>query len=200
MLKELSEIAPTSIFIALALWAGLSYFVAAPEIAARVAHFDYVPQCEANIVANAENALQTQLSQYASDNADREQAAQGVGQINGILNNSFGDSNYSAFMDKYGTNPFDLLTGGALSRMQESLSQKLRTQREEFENRANIAMAKVVETAPSQCACQAKLAFLENRTDWTLYTGSFGLVKPEAVENHGQAMRVQIKTCFGRVG
>lgn len=200
MLKELSEIAPTSIFMALALWAGISYFVAAPEIAARVAHFDYIPRCEADIVAIAETDLDAKLSQYTSENAPREQAAQGLAQMNGLLNNSFGDSNYSAYINRYGTNPFDALTGGALSRMQNSVAEKIRVQREEFENRAELEMQKVAATAPSQCACQAKLAFLENRTDWTLYTGSFGLVKPEAVENHRQAMRAQTRTCFDRVG
>jgi hypothetical protein len=199
MFKALSEVAPSSVIIAFMLWAGIAYFATAPEIATRMARADFIPACEQNIGTKADAMAQETLLEFGGQNALNNQAAQGAAEMNRLLNNSFGDSNYGNFVDQYGTNPFDLLTGGALSRAQRQLEDQAKGQRQRAIARAQQAKAAILASAPSQCACQAKLAFIENRTDWALFTGTLGLIKPESVENFGQNMAMQTAVCSQRV-
>ena len=199
MFKALSEVAPTSIIIAAILWAGIAYFATAPEISTRIARADFIPACEQSVAVKADAAAANILNKFGGQNAQNNQAAQGAAELNRTLNNSFGDSNYSNFINKYGTNPFDILTGGALSRAQQQLENNANQQRQRAVERAQQAKAAILASAPSQCACQAKLAFLENRGDWAIFTGTLGLIKPETVENFGQNMAMQTAVCVQRV-
>lgn len=194
MLKALSEVAPTSVIIAAILWAGLAYFITAPEIATRVARADFIADCENGVASSAQAAAQQIIRDSGGNVATNDQAAQGMGQINDLLNNSYGD-----FASKYGTNPFDALTGGALSRAQRQLEGNAQAQRERVAATAKQARDTILATAPSQCSCQAKLAFLENRSDWALFTGTLGLIKPETVADFGGSMAMQKTTCQQRV-
>ena len=194
MLKALSEVAPTSVLIAIMLWAGLSYFVTAPEISTRIARADYTPACEAGVATMAQTTAQDILRESGTNTARNDQAAQGIGQMNDLLNNTYGD-----FTRQYGTNPFDALTGGAFSRTQNQLESKARAQREQVAAAAAQARETILSSAPTQCSCQAKLAFLENRTDWAMFTGSFGLITPETVADFGGSMAMQRTACFQRV-
>ena len=194
MLKALSEVAPTSVLIALLLWAGISYFITAPEIATRVARADYMAGCENSVASSAQATAQKIILESGGNIATNDQAAQGMGQINDMLNNSYGD-----FASKYGTNPFDAITGGALSRAQRQLEDNAQAQRERLAATAKQARDAILATAPTQCSCQAKLAFLENRTDWALFTGTFGLIEPEPVADFGGSMAMQKTTCLQRV-
>lgn len=200
MLKELSEIAPTSVLLAVLLWAGLSYFITAPEISERVAVFDHIPACKESIAVAAANQERQMLSQYDGNDAGRQQAAQQLGNFNQLLNNPLGDRNYGNFINKYGTNPLDALTGGAISRAQNNLQSTLNAQRKAAEEAARNYREKILSTADDQCSCRAKMAFLENQSDWALFTGTFGLIKPNGVENFGANMAIQANTCAQRVG
>ena len=194
MLKALSEVAPTSVLIAIILWAGISYFITAPEIATRVARADYMAGCENGVASSAQATAQKIILESGGNIATNDQAAQGIGQINELLNNSYGD-----FASQYGTNPLDAITGGALSRAQRQLEDNAQAQRERLAATAKQARDAILATAPNQCSCQAKLAFLENRTDWALFTGTFGLIEPEPVADFGGSMAMQKTTCLQRV-
>lgn len=89
MLKALSEVAPTSVLISIFFWAGLSYFVTAPEISTRITRADYTPACEAGVASMAQTAAQQILQDSGADNARNDQVAQGIGQMNEMLNNSY---------------------------------------------------------------------------------------------------------------
>ena len=194
MLKALSEVAPTSVIIAIILWAGIAYFITAPEISTRVAQADFIVSCEKSVASSTQAAAQQIIRDSGGNNARNDQAAQGMGQMNDLLNNSYGD-----FTRQYGTNPFDALTGGAFSRAQDQLESNARAQRERVAATAKQARDTILATAPTQCSCQAKLAFLENRTDWALFTGTLGLIKPETVADLGGSMAMQRSTCLQRV-
>lgn len=200
MLKELSEVAPTSALLALLLWAGLSYFITAPEISERVAVFDHIPACKESIAVAADSEVRKLLAQYDGNDAERQQAANQLGSFNELLNNPMGDSNYGNFINRYGTNPLDALTGGAISRAQDALQERIDAQRKAAQEAARNYKEKILSTANDQCSCRAKMAFLENQKDWALYTGTFGLIKPSGVENFGANMAIQANTCAQRVG
>ena len=176
-----------------------AYFATAPEISTRMARADFIPACEKSIGVKAEAVAQKALLEFGGQNARNNQAAQGAAEMNRVLNNSFGDSNYGNFIDQYGSNPFDILTGGALSRAQRQLEDNANAQRQRAVARAQQVKAAILASAPSQCSCQAKLAFIENRTDWALFTGTLGLIKPESVENFGKNMTMQTTVCSQRV-
>lgn len=194
MLKALSEVAPTSAIIAVILWAGIAYFITAPEISTRIAQADFKASCEQAVASTAQRTAQEVIQNSGGSIAQSDQAVQGMAQMNDLLNNSYGD-----FARQYGTNPFDALTGGALSRTQRQLESNARAQRERVASMAQQARDTILASAPSQCSCQAKLAFLENRTDWALFTGTFGLIEPETVADFGGSMAMQRTTCLQRV-
>lgn len=194
MLKAFSEVAPTSFIIAFMLWAGISYFITAPTIANRIAQADFIPACEGGVASAAQSAAQGIVQGAGEEDAIKEQAVQGMGQVNTLLDNAYGD-----FTRQYGTNPFDALTGGALSRAQNQLDINLRAQRERVASAAEQERTRILASAPSQCSCQANLAFLETRTDWTLFTATFGIIEPATVENFGGSMAMQRTTCQQRV-
>ena len=200
MLKELSEVAPTSVLLAFLLWAGLSYFVTGPEISERVAVFDYIPKCKEDIALQAEQQEREILAQYDSNDAGRRQAAQQLGGLNQLFNNPMGDRSYGNFIRKYGTNPIDVLTGGAMTRAQTQLQESLNEQRRIAAETARNYREKVISTAGDQCSCRAKMAFLESQTDWALFTGTFGVIRPNGVENFGSTMAIQANICAQRVG
>ncbi len=194
MLKALSEVAPTSAIIAVMLWAGIAYFITAPEISTRIAQADFKQSCEQAVASTAQRTAQQVIQNAGGSIATNDQAMQGMGQLNDLLNNSYGD-----FTRQYGTNPFDALTGGALSRTQRQLEANARAQRERVAAQAQQARDTILESASSQGSCQAKLAFLENRTDWALFTGTLGLIEPETVADFGGSMAMQRTTCLQRV-
>lgn len=194
MLKALSEVAPTSAIIAVMIWAGIAYFITAPEISTRIAQADFRQACEQAVASSAERTAQQVIQNSGGSIATNDQAMQGMSQLNELLNNSYGD-----FTSQYGTNPFDALTGGALSRTQRQLENNARAQRERVASMAKQAREAILASAPAQCSCQAKLAFLENRTDWALFTGTLGLIEPESVADFGGSMAMQRSTCLQRV-
>lgn len=192
MLKELPELAPTSVIIAAIAWGGLSYFITGPEIAARIARADYLPRCERTVSEVVERGYHEE-AEGLSRQSDAETVAPMLGDYVDRMGKSFPEQ--TAFLD--------MITGGTWSmaldmpRQAAIEAQKARDQaRAALRRRAEAAIA----NAPDQCSCQVRAALAESQTDWALYAGSFGLIEREQVTEFPGLMSSHTRTCAERIG
>jgi hypothetical protein len=168
---------PRALVAGATLWAGASYFVTGPSIAARVALFDHMPACERShdemTIADAERR-QREVAARSSDPA-KELASE--------LLREFGDT---AFMRQ-----FDLFGGGMMGRTIDRTLEQIERGKEaasdaakELERRTASNLA----SSGSVCGCVADTAISETRTEWAIHVGTLALVRPAPVINFGQRM------------
>tara|TARA_R110002072_G_scaffold148598_1_gene296095 strand:+ start:6153 stop:6734 length:582 start_codon:yes stop_codon:yes gene_type:complete len=191
MLNQLSEIAPAGAISAIALWAGLSYFVTGPEVATRIANADYVEACEVGLEDGLTASSQAQIDATREVSELERQAQAAQNHVNGLRRQ------YGGHFDA-----FDRLSGGALSRTirdaqraAEAAARARDRARQALEARRDAAIA----SAPDQCTCQVTAALNDSRNDWAFYAGSFGIIEQSGVTEFVSLMRSNARMCAERV-
>ena len=71
----------------------------------------------------------------------KQAGAVGLALFSALLNQSFGDKNYSDYKKKYGTNPFNALTGGALNKAPGIIGKIAASDKKSDEENQQIACA-----------------------------------------------------------
>ena len=192
MMKELTEIAPISAVVAVAVWGGISYFVTGPEAATRIAHADYMEQCEANLVSTIQAASREQEQAVSRTTRVENESAQA-------------NSAWNSMQSQYGehTQFLDMITGGGFSqtiRIQTDAARRARQAREDARAAIRARAERAAATAPDQCACQVQMALGESRSEWAMFVATFTLVQQEKVSGFPALMRVNARYCAERIG
>jgi hypothetical protein len=191
MLNQISEIAPAAAVLGLVAWGGLSYFVTSEELADRVSRVHYVPTCERTLEASISSNFQQIISKASRPSQAEQQSSMGGNYMTNLL----------------GTYPehqqfLDLITGGAMTQSVEQLQRSAREARKAREETVEVLKqrrADAIASAPDQCSCQVKAAFQENRNDWAIYAGTFGLIEQAGVTDFPSHMRANARMCSERV-
>lgn len=191
MMKELTEIAPVSAVFAAVAWGVISYSVIVPEIVPRIAHADYVEQCEANLVS--------------AINATSREQEQAFNQSTGLENDAARANSYwNGVQSQYGeqTQLLDLLTGGGFSQtlnVQNEAARRARQARADARAAIRARAERAAKTAPDQCACQIQMALGDSRSEWAIYVATFTLIEQEKVEGFPALMRSNARYCAEKV-
>jgi len=169
MIKELSEIAPVSAVLAVAVWGGISYFVTGPEAATRIAHADYIESCEANLVS-AINATSREQEQAFNQSTNLENEA------------ARASSYWNGMQSQYGehTQLLDMLSGGGFSQtinVQNEAARQARQARANAQAAIRARARRAAESAPDQCSCQIQAALGDSRSEWAMYVATLTLVE-----------------------
>jgi len=191
MIKELSEIAPISAVFAVAVWAGLSYFVIGPEAATRIAQADYIEECKTNLVATIRATSQEQEQAFNQPTNFENQSAQASAAWSG-LQSQYGEQ----------TQLLDMFTGGGFSRtiqIQNEVANRAQQARDDARELIRARAERAAQTAPDQCSCQVQAALGESRSEWAMYVASFTLIEQEKVTGFPTLMRVNARYCSERV-
>jgi hypothetical protein len=200
MLQEIKGIAPVSVVIGILAWVLFVHFFLAKEINTRIAYADYIPMCEQRLVNRANTTALEILGEHASEEARKSVGLSAIQNMNEQMKNPFGGGrDYEAFVSAYGTHPLDVLTGGMMSKAQRTLEEGLERQRQAAIEKANTAKKNILAKTDAQCSCEARLAYVETKDDWTAYVATFGLFEPDSVSNFASNMSMQTKTCFERL-
>lgn len=174
--------------IGIAGWLTASHFVIAPEVAASVAksgnasNKGYINWCQANEVAQVDKAVKEMRSEVQSQFAEKEAGVVGLKLFGALLNQSFGDRNYQNYIDKYGTNPFDALTGGALSKAPGALGNRVASNKREALQEIDDLRAGLIAQATATCSCAYQAAFTDTHVAWTMWVASATLVQPATIK------------------
>jgi len=191
MLKELGEFAPQGLIVGLLAWGGLNYVVTSESIAMRVAHADHIPQCEATFKQGIRSDLNARLASM-DKTTELERSAPAA--------NAYAEGMKRQYPDH--VRLLDMITGGgfsgALAAQQKAadVTRKARARAKQIvREKANAAMA----AAPDACSCQARAAYHDGgRGDWTIYSSSLGLIKPDGVANFGALIASKRAVCAGK--
>lgn len=191
MLNQISEIAPAAAVLGLVAWGGLSYFVTSEELADRVSRVHYVPACENTLEANITAKFQQAISKASRPSQGEQQYSMG----GNYMSNLFGAyPEHQQFLD--------MITGGAMTQSVQQLQRSARQARQAREQTVEALKqrrADAIASAPDQCSCQVKAAFQENRNDWAIYAGTFGLIEQAGVTEFPSHMRANARMCSERV-
>ena len=190
-MKELAEIIPLSIIFAVGIWGLICFMILGPEAATRIAHADYIEQCETNLVATIRASSREQELPFNQSTRVENEAAQ----TNSAWNSMRGE--YSEH-----TQLLDMLTGGGFSQTIQIQNEAARRARQAREDARAIIRARAVraaQTAPDQCACQVQMALGESRSEWAMYVATFTLIEQEKVTGFPALMRVSARYCSERV-
>lgn len=177
MFGPFTDVMPRAFIAGATLWAGTSYFIAGPGIAARVALFDHMPVCERNHVT---------LAQAAREQRQRELEAQASDPSKDLAADLLREFGGTEFMRQ-----LDMLGGGLMGRtIDKTIDHYERGKRaandavEELERRTASDLA----NGGSVCGCIADAAISETRTEWAIHVGTLSLMRPAPVANFGQRM------------
>lgn len=147
----------------------------------RAKQHGYLRYCEltkqAKIIAFVEGKKNEINNRYR----EKENSVQGLSLFNSILGQSFGDSAYQNYIDKYGTNPFDALTGGALSKAPGTLGKIVSSNKQEELTKLTSLQQNLLDKSKGTCSCQFQKAFDKSHVSWTMLSASFGAIRPTAI-------------------
>ncbi len=178
-LNHMSEVVPFPLVAGGMLWAALAHYAIAPTLADRVFQFDHRAACVASVTADVKRETRELIARKAatipSVNPDTAAARMVFELFKGQKNSAM-----RQLSDHYGWS-------GAFEQMIELGELPAKAAKEAF----NAARGRLVESAqvriakaPDSCACQAKLAFLQNHFAWSVWAGSGGFVKLPAVVSY----------------
>jgi len=198
MLNNLSDIAPKAAIAAALLWGGASYLFIGPEVASRVARTDSLPVCEANfrdaatrmgkqllsslpepaLDAGKEMAV-TQMRQFRSDPLMGELNRMGLGGLIGI--------------DR------------AMNMVDAQYEQQKQAAVETYNraaDRIKQQTATALGAAGSVCGCLADAAIADTRTEWAIFAGTLGFIRPAPIKSFDARMAQlqQAGRCTGKAG
>lgn len=178
MLKEFADIAPKAALAAALLWGGTNYLLIGPEVAARVARADYLPACEANFASMVARAEQERIHAVPAPQIHSQQDM-AAAQYNALQASPFMQQlrQLSGGGDPFG---FNRAADAALGQ----LAQQKQAAQEAYES----AVARIKEQTATDlarsgtvCGCVADAAIDEARTEWAVFSGTLGLIRPAAV-------------------
>lgn len=178
-------------------WGGYCYFVKAHETASagtakkKTVAFGFsrsqngfVPYCVYQRQLVAEKFLRSKVAQVNRKYIKKETGVVALHLFGKLLNQPFGDKNYERYIKKYGTNPYDKLSGGALSKGPKALARIVSSQKRAEIARLEARKQKFMKQSNRVCSCQFNAAFSETRLDWTIYAMTFGAIKPATIETN----------------
>lgn len=151
-------------------------------IIARAKYNGYLNYCNAVKSEEITNVITKMKKQLNEQYREKENSVRGLSFFNSLLNQSFGDSAYQKYMDKYGTNPYDALTGGLLSKAPNALGSIVSSNKKEELDKINIVEGKLEEKAANSCLCQFHKAFDATHGSWTILASTFGMLRPSSIE------------------
>lgn len=188
MPKNIADIVPKDVLLASIAYGAIAYFVAAPELAARVARADYIPACVAehrdaalsSAKAKAETLSQTpadpeallaehQLRLLRENPAMQELERTGLGALLGI----------------------DMATDLAFAQIEakkQAAAALIEKQRDEIERATRIRL----DQSGDLCTCATEQAFEDARGAWAVFAGTLGLVRPDPIRRFGEKIDLHI--------
>lgn len=164
--------------------AAFAYLVAGPEIAARVAQVDHLPGCEREIAASiaAGAATRREATERPALDPAKEAAAAYLRQLQSSP--LFGEMRKHPLGGLMG---LDLMAGTV-----EAYERgKVQAERAAAATRQKVDALTATQLARtgSVCGCMADRAIADTRTDWAIFTGTLGLVRPARIAEFGATMR-----------
>lgn len=185
MLKEFSDIAPKTAVAALLLWAGANYVLIGPEVAMRVARADHVPACERDVSALIAKAGSERAQSLPLPSFD----AQG----------EFAMEQLEAFRNNPMMEQLRILGGGTdlfgMDGMANSAARQYHQTKQAAKDAYERGLARIKEEtatelgkAGSVCGCLADAAIADTRTEWAIFSGSLGLIRPAPLKSFDARM------------
>lgn len=199
MLKEFTDIAPKAALAAALLWGGGNYLLIGPEVAARVARADYLPACEQNYQAMVARAGETRM-QAVPEPQTHTQQDMAAAQLGALRSSPLMRqlSQLSGGGDPFG---FNRATDIAVGQFQ--------AQKQAAREAYDTAIAHINEQTATQlarsgtvCGCVADAAIDDARTQWAVFSGTLGLIRPAPVREFDDRMMQAFEagTCTGNGG
>ncbi len=183
MLKLLSDIAPKAAVAAVALWAGANYLVIGPEVATRIVRADHLPMCQRNFSEMTLNAAKRQAEELPPPavDASKEMAAS---QLRALQNNPM-----MRDLNRMGLGMFgiDQTLNMSLRQYEEQKRAAVDAYNHSVERIKNDT-ATTLGKAGDVCGCVADAAIADTRTEWAIFSGTLGLIRPAPLKAFGERM------------
>lgn len=179
-----THLIPKAALPAVVLLIFLAYFVVGPEIATRVARVDHFPTCERDVSAYIVASAADREARLPRPRIDTLKEA-GIRLLRDLLG--------SPLLDLARQHPFSSLPG--IEEMTAAVEGYERVQEEASKAYESTLARLRSETAThlgrtgSICGCMADRTIAETRTEWAIFAGSFGLVRPARIAAFGETMR-----------
>lgn len=176
MLKDLSDIAPKAVAAGALLWAGANYLLIGPEVATRVARADHIPACEADIKTLIAKAGETRLSEVPLPVFDpaREMAME---QLQAFQNNPMMNQLRAMSGQLGGAFNMDGAANSAMRQYRQA-KQAAKDAYQRTLEKVKQETATELGKAGDVCGCLADAAISDTRTEWAIFSGTLGLIKP----------------------
>lgn len=178
MLKETSELAPRAIIFGALIWGSLSYFVAGPEIASRVAETDFLPACQVTVGKRVERAMAEQAVAVTGSRPSGAADAY-MRRLEAMRD--------SPIMQDAQTQQMMAVLG--LDTMVDAGVEEYNARKEQAEAAYKASVAELEDAASTSlartngaCGCAADFAIAETRTEWAVYVGTVGLIRPKRLD------------------
>lgn len=175
MLDKLSEIAPKALVVSGLALGVLSYTVTGPELASRIVRADHLPKCEAGYSEEVKRLAEAEIQKLVLPVPDaRKEAA--VRQLRELQSIPF-----LKFMERH---PMaGVYTGQVDTAMEQYEREKQKAVELYKESVARIrsATATHLGRAGNFCGCLGDAAIEETRTEWAIFAGTFGLIRPAKI-------------------
>ena len=198
MLKTLSDILPKEVLLAGVAYGAIAYFVAAPELAARVARADYIPACMAEH-RDAALSLARQQAEALSHTPADPKALLAEHQLRILRDNpAMQELERSGLATVLGLDTATDLAFAQIEAKKRAAEAVIAKGRTEIEQATRIRL----EQSNDLCTCATEQAFEESRGAWAVFAGSLGLVRPEPVRTFGEKVDQHIigGACSGAEG
>lgn len=188
MLKNIADIIPKELLLAGVAYGALSYFVAGPELFARVARADYIPVCMAEHRDRALSSAKEQAKELSHPRADPE-ALVAEHQLRVFKNNpAMQELERSGLATLLGLDmAIDLAFAQIEAKRQAALA-VIERQRAEIERATRLRL----DQSGNLCICAAEQAFDDARAAWAVFAGTFGLVRPEPVRSVKEVIEAKL--------
>lgn len=184
MLKDFSEIAPKAAVLAAVVWAGANYLIIGPEVAARVARADHIPVCEAGFREATAKAAENRAASVPRPMTDpvKEMAAAKLRDL----------QNHPILREMQNTGLGDLFgVSASMDLATEQYEQQKRAAKEAYGRaleRIKEETATTLGNAGGVCGCAADAAIAETRTEWAVFSGTLGLIRPAPIKTFDDRM------------
>ena len=193
MLKELLETIPAGVVVAFAGWAGLSYLLGG-EIGSRILLVDHAPICEANFGNWIAEAAEKKVAAIRTPQIDPS-ADIAAARLKQITNSPMFESLRESGLDA-------LIGIGAQTDLVLDIHAAAKEQAASAYRRAieAIEAETVIQVGKSGrvCECIASDLLGKTRTEWAVFTGTVGVVRPSRISDAALKARMgEIGICAG---
>ncbi len=178
-------ILPKSLIAGAVIFGGVHYFAIAPVIASRVVAVDHLPTCTADIKSTAIAAAKRRAEELPSPKSDpgRDIAAK---QLRRLMDNPLMRelNDMGGLGDVLGLGETTDLLLGDYERGRQAAQEAYQSSVERLKSETATNLAQ----AGSVCGCLADAAISDTRTQWAIFTGTFGLIRPAPLVDFGRRM------------